>query len=87
MWQTEMMQAVKDLARRNYLSYDPDIWTNPNPEPYPYVPTIKPQVQMPQSSGTRTVSDKSIISIMNSHWKGTILNIGKKATGETASSG
>ncbi len=24
---------------------------------------------MPQSSGTRTVSDKSIISIMNSHWK------------------
>ena len=61
--------GCKDLARRNYLSYDPDIWTNPNPEPYPYVPTIKPQVQMPQSSGTRTVSDKSIISIMNSHWK------------------
>lgn len=61
--------GCKDLARRNYLSYDPDIWVNPNPEPYPYVPTIKPQVQMPQSSGTRTVSDKSIISIMNSHWK------------------
>lgn len=61
--------GCKDLARRNYLSYDPDIWGNPNPEPYPYVPTIKPQVQMPQSSGTRTVSDKSIISIMNSHWK------------------
>ena len=26
-------------------------------------------MQIPQSSGTRTVSDKSIISIMNSHWK------------------
>lgn len=79
--------GCKDLARRNYLSYDPDIWVNPNPEPYPYVPTIKPQVQMPQSSGTRTVSDKSIISIMNSHWKRNNPEYWKKATGETASSG
>jgi len=55
--------GCKDLARRNYLSYDPDIWVNPNPKPYHYVPTIKPQVQMPQSSGTRTVSDKSIIRL------------------------
>ena len=61
--------SCKDLARRNYLSYDPYIWINPSPDPYHYVPTIKPQVQIPQSSGTRTVSDKSIISIMNSHWK------------------
>ena len=56
--------SCKDLARRNYLSYDPYIWINPSPDPYHYVPTIKPQVQIPQSSGTRTVSDKSIISIM-----------------------
>ena len=61
--------SCKDLARRNYLSYDPYIWVNPSPEPFHYVPTIKPQIQIPQSSGTRTVSDKSIISIMNSHWK------------------
>lgn len=61
--------GCKDLARRNYLSYDPYIWINPSPEPFHYVPTIKPQIQMPQSSGTRTVSDKSIISIMNSYWK------------------
>lgn len=61
--------SCKDLARRNYLSYDPYIWTNPNPVQFHYVPTIKPQVQIPQSSGTRTVSDRSIISIMNSHWK------------------
>lgn len=61
--------GCKDLARRNYLSYDPYIWINLSPDPYHYVPTIKPQVQIPQSSGTRTVSDKSIISIMNSHWK------------------
>lgn len=62
--------GCKDLARRNYLSYDPYIWINPSPEPFHYVPTIKLQVQIPQLSGTRTVSDKSIISIMNSHWKG-----------------
>lgn len=61
--------SCKDLARRNYLSYDPYIWINPSPEPFHYEPVIKPQVQIPQSFGTRTVSDKSIISIMNSHWK------------------
>lgn len=61
--------SCKDLARRNYLSYDPYIWITPSPEPYHYVPTIKPLVQIPQSFGTRTVSDKSIISIMSSHWK------------------
>ena len=61
--------GCKDLARRNYLSYDPYIWINPSPEPFHYVSTIKPHVQMPQSSGTKAVSDKSIISIMNSHWK------------------
>ena len=24
----------KDLSRRNYLCYDPDVWTNPSPIPY-----------------------------------------------------
>lgn len=38
----------KDLARRNYLSYDPAIWVNPNPVPYHYVPSAK-QKQRPQS--------------------------------------
>lgn len=61
--------SCKDLARRNYLSYDPYIWINPSPEPFHYEPIIKPQIQMPQSFGTGTVSDKSIISIMNSVWK------------------
>ena len=72
-------KSCKDLARRNYLSYDPDIWVNPNPVPYHYVPTIKPIIQVQQVMQTqptnhyaktgKKISDRSIISIMNSVWK------------------
>lgn len=71
--------SCRDLARRNYLSYDPNIWMNPNPVPYHYIPTIKPvnkvqqvrQVQ-PKNHYAQTgkkISDRSIISIMNSNCK------------------
>ena len=63
----------------NYLSYDPNIWVNPNPVPYHYVPTIKPIIQVQQvrqaqpqnhyAQTGKTISDRSIISIMNSVWK------------------
>lgn len=71
--------SCRDLARRNYLSYDPSIWVNPNPVPYHYVPTIKPIIQVqqirqvqPQNHYAQTgkkISGRSIISIMNSVWK------------------
>lgn len=71
--------SCRDLARRNYLSYDPNIWVNPNPVPYHYVPTIKSvnkvqQVRQVQPKNHyaqtgKTISDRSIISIMNSVWK------------------
>ena len=62
--------SCKDLARRNYLSYDPNIWTNPNPVPFHYVPTIKAVMtkQTNVSSGKK-ISGRSIINIMNSSWK------------------
>lgn len=76
---TSKDDKCKDLARRNYLSYDPYIWTNPNPVPYHYVPTIKPTIQVQQVMQTqpknhysqtgKKISDKSIISMMNSSWK------------------
>ena len=76
---TSKDEGCKDLARRNYLSYDPDIWTNPNPVPFHYVPTIKPIIQVQQvrqaqpqnhyAQTGRNISDRSIISIMNSVWK------------------
>lgn len=71
--------SCKDLARRNYLSYDTNIWVNPNPVPYHYVPTIKPIIQVQQvrqaqpqnhyAQTGKTISDRSIISIMNSNCK------------------
>ena len=62
--------SCKDLARRNYLSYDPDIWTNPNPVPYHYVPTVKMAANVQNNFPlVKNLSGKSIINIMNSVWK------------------
>ena len=61
--------TCKDMARRNYLSYDPDIWMNPNPISFHYIPTVRAQGKVIQPHGERKVSDKSIINIINSLWK------------------
>ena len=61
--------TCKDMARRNYLSYDPDIWMNPNPVPFHYIPTVRAQGKVMQPHAERKVSDKSIINIINSLWK------------------
>lgn len=61
--------GCKDLARRNYLSYDPYIWTNPKPVQFHYIPSIKPKVNSLSTHTEKGVSDQSIISIMNSVWK------------------
>ena len=63
-------KSCKDLARRNYLSYDPYIWTNPYPVPYHYVPTVKMAVNVQNNFPlVKNLSGKSIINIMNSTWK------------------
>lgn len=59
----------KDISRRHYLSYDPNIWVNPNPVPFHYVPTVNSQVKTVGHHNGKSVSDQSIISIMNSVWK------------------
>ena len=61
--------GCKDLARRNYLSYDPYIWTNPKPVQFHYIPSIKPKVNSLSTHTGKGVSGQSIISIMNSVWK------------------
>ena len=61
--------TCKDMARRNYLSYDPDIWMNPNPISFHYIPTVRAQGKVIQPHAERKVSDKSIINIINSLWK------------------
>ena len=78
-------ESCKDLARRNYLSYDPYIWTNPNPVPYYYVPTVKMAANVQNSiqqnriqqnnhqqnnnPSGNKISGESKINIMNSSWK------------------
>ncbi len=37
----------KDLSRRNYLCYDPDVWTNPSPEPYHFVYDARYDISAP----------------------------------------
>ena len=67
---TSKDEGCKDLARRNYLSYDPDIWTNPNPVPFHYVPTVKAALTRQTNISTgKNLSGRSIIHIMNSTWK------------------
>ena len=39
----EIDKSTTDLARGNFLSYDPNLWKNPNPQPFHFVPsTPKP---------------------------------------------
>lgn len=68
-------KSTCDLARGNYLSYDPDVWINPAPVPYHYVPlpTVTEDAQTP----TRTiVKDKGgkITSIEDDTWISRFLN-------------
>lgn len=58
-----------DIARRHYLSYDPEIWVNPNPVPFHYVPTVNSQVKTIVHHNGKSVSGQSIINIMNSVWR------------------
>lgn len=69
-------QSCKDLARRNYLCYDPDVWINQDVEPYHYVPS-KPQVSNhpflvsnnPNQDYHVGVSGKRILDIQMATWK------------------
>lgn len=68
--------SCKDLARRNYLCYDPNVWVNENAIPYHYVPSV-PQVPShpfpinnnPNRSNQGGVSGKRILDIMIATWK------------------
>lgn len=69
-------QSCKDLARRNYLCYDPNVWVNKNAVPYHYVPS-KPQVSNhpflvsnnPNQNYQGCVSGKRILDIQMATWK------------------
>lgn len=62
--------SCKDLARRNYLSYDPNVWTNNNAIPFHYIPTrVQATARVNKNNGSsRRSSKKSVIAIMNKKW-------------------
>lgn len=62
--------SCKDLSRRNYLSYDPNIWVRQTPSiPFHYQPVAVDRA-LGISTGSKTVrSGSSIISIMNKKWQ------------------
>lgn len=49
--------SVRDLARGNYLAYDPDMWRNPNPTPFHYVPSAEPIKQEVMKTQTVVKTD------------------------------
>ncbi len=69
--------SCKDLARRNYLCYDPNVWINQNVVPYHYVPSVPQQVSNhpfpisnnPSQSNQGVVSGKRILDVMIATWK------------------
>ena len=69
--------SCKDLARRNYLCYDPNVWINQNVVPYHYVSSVPQQVSNhpfpisnnPSESNQGGVSGKRILDVMIATWK------------------
>lgn len=71
----EQDTSTSDLGRGNYLSYDPDLWLNPNPVPYHYEPS-KDQRVLKENRPTQTVvegDDKKPILIKDETAIGTFL--------------
>lgn len=63
--------GCKDISRKTYLSWDEDIWVNPNCSKYHFVPgptSIQPHTNAAYKN-TKAKSPQSIINIMNSSWR------------------
>lgn len=56
--------STSDLGRGNYLSYDPKLWINPNPEPFHYIPSQTTVKDIPVATQT-IIEDESGNAIFN----------------------
>lgn len=50
--------STKDLARGNYLSYDPDLWINPDAEPFHFVPSTSEPKTVAMKTETVIMTDE-----------------------------
>ena len=50
--------STVDLARGNFLSYDPNLWKNPNPQPFHFVPST-PEPIIPETVTETIIKDEA----------------------------
>lgn len=50
--------STTDLARGNFLSYDPNLWKNPNPQPFHFVPST-PEPIIPDTVTETVIKDEA----------------------------
>lgn len=54
----EIDKSTTDLARGNFLSYDPNLWKNPNPQPFHFVPSTSEPV-IPETVTETIIRDEA----------------------------
>jgi len=72
--------STRDLARGNYLSYDPDLWINPDAEPFHFVPsTSEPKaVAMKTETVIKTDTGEEILVQDDDEASGFLLKLRKQ---------
>ena len=55
--------STVDLARGNFLSYDPNLWKNPKPEPFHFVPSTSEPI-IPETVTETIIKDETGTEIM-----------------------
>lgn len=72
--------STRDLARGNYLSYDPDLWINPDAEPFHFVPstTVPKTVAMKTETVIRTEAGEEILVQDDDEASGFLLKLRKQ---------
>lgn len=72
--------STRDLARGNYLSYDPDLWINPDAEPFHFVPsTSEPKtVAMKTETVIKTEAGEEILVQDDDEASGFLLKLRKQ---------
>ena len=54
----EIDKSTTDLARGNFLSYDPNLWKNPDPEPFHFVPSTSEPI-IPETVTETIIRDEA----------------------------
>ena len=72
--------STRDLARGNYLSYDPDLWINPDAEPFHFVPstTVPKTVVMKTETVIKTEAGEEILVQDDDEASGFLLKLRKQ---------